>query len=431
MPGAMTSAIKTLGLILLAAGCLVLAARFAAHPRTAGMAGTPAVMGSDAPPGVRFVTVALGGFRGVLADALWVRAADLQEQGSFFEVAQLADWITRLEPRYPEVWSYHAWNMAYNITAVVPDPRDRWHWVQNGIRLLRDQGIPSNPRASKLYWELGWLFYDKVGGRWDEATLFYRVNWALEMSAKVGDGMLRYEEVARRPEIIKILREAGLDPDKMKTVDGLYGPLDWRLPESQVVYWGAAGSLLQDSDSRWCDRLLWMGLTETMKQGYLVFMPERKLYQQAPRLDIAIKGIRRCREDQVFKDPLTGLAAARFLRESAVILYAFGHRTEAAEALAVLEQSPGFAEKVLPLDEFVRKEAAWMDTLSPESRVERVVGMLARCELWRRLNTSEFSAGYERLARLHWEALAGADPKAPDWETVTRLARERAQREFP
>lgn len=426
----MTSTLKTLGLILLAAGCLLLAARFAAHPQEPEAHGTPVALGSDAPPGVRFVTVALGGFRGLLADVLWVRAADLQEQGSFFEVAQLAEWITRLEPRYPEVWSYHAWNMAYNITAVVPDPRDRWHWVQNGVRMLRNQGIPSNPGAAKLYWELGWLFYDKVGGRWDEATLFYRVNWAMEMSARVGDGMLRYEVVTRNPDALGIILSTGLDPRKMETVDGLYGPLDWRLPESQVVYWGAVGRSLHDSEARWCDRLLWMGLTETMKQGYLVFRPERKIYQQAPRLDIAMKGVRRCRQDRVFDDPLVGLAAARFLREAVVILYAFGRPQDAAEALAMWEQGPG-GEKAASLDDFVRSEVFRVEALSPETRLERVVGLRARCEIWRRLNVGEFSAGYERLARLHWEALKGADPKTPDWETIMNLAAERAQRELP
>ena len=42
----------------------------------------------EAPPGVTFVTVALGGFRGLLADILWVRAASLQDEGRFIELAQ-------------------------------------------------------------------------------------------------------------------------------------------------------------------------------------------------------------------------------------------------------------------------------------------------------------------------------------------------------
>lgn len=85
-----------------------------------------------------FTTVALGGFRGIIADMLWMRASELQNEGKFFELAQLADWITKLEPRFPTVWAFHAWNMAYNISVLFPDPEDRWRWVQQGIRLLRD-----------------------------------------------------------------------------------------------------------------------------------------------------------------------------------------------------------------------------------------------------------------------------------------------------
>ena len=37
------------------------------------------------PPMVAFTTVALGGFRGLLADLLWLRAGALQEDGKYFE----------------------------------------------------------------------------------------------------------------------------------------------------------------------------------------------------------------------------------------------------------------------------------------------------------------------------------------------------------
>ena len=36
------------------------------------------------PPMVAFTTVALGGFRGVLADLLWLRTTGLQSQGKYF-----------------------------------------------------------------------------------------------------------------------------------------------------------------------------------------------------------------------------------------------------------------------------------------------------------------------------------------------------------
>jgi len=45
-----------------------------------------------------------------------MRATDLQDEDKFFEMAQLAEWITKLEPHFVHVWLVQAWNMAYNIS---------------------------------------------------------------------------------------------------------------------------------------------------------------------------------------------------------------------------------------------------------------------------------------------------------------------------
>src|SRR5215470_19457289 len=99
----------------------------------------------NAPPVLAFTTVALGGFRGLISNALWIRASDLQDEDKFFEMAQLADWITKLEPHYVQVWLVQAWNMAYNISVKFKDFPDRWRWVERGLNLLRDEGLHYNP----------------------------------------------------------------------------------------------------------------------------------------------------------------------------------------------------------------------------------------------------------------------------------------------
>jgi len=104
----------------------------------------------NAPPSLAFATVALGAFRGLIVDVLWIRADQLKEDGKFFDAKQLAEWITLLQPRFGAVWDFHAWNMAYNISVTIPAsrPQERWHWVQNGYELLRDKGIEKNPKIS-------------------------------------------------------------------------------------------------------------------------------------------------------------------------------------------------------------------------------------------------------------------------------------------
>ena len=85
--------------------------------------------------------VAFGALRSVLAEVVWFRADRLQAEGRYVELAQLASTLALLEPHTPEVWSFAAWNLAYNVSVMMNEPEDRWRWVEASIRLLRDEGL--------------------------------------------------------------------------------------------------------------------------------------------------------------------------------------------------------------------------------------------------------------------------------------------------
>jgi len=142
----------------------------------------------NAPPSLAFATVAMGAFRGLVVDVLWLRADRLKEQGQFFDAKQLAEWITTLQPRFASVWEFHAWNMAYNISVAIPatQPDQRWRWVKNGYELLRDQGIELNPKSISLYRELGRIFQHKIGGVSDDAHKYYKLQLAMAMEPLLG-----------------------------------------------------------------------------------------------------------------------------------------------------------------------------------------------------------------------------------------------------
>lgn len=135
----------------------------------------------NAPPGLTFATVAMGAFRGLVVDWLWIRADKLKEEGLFFDAKQLAEWITALQPRFASVWDFQAWNMAYNISVTFPENRcdERWRWVKNGYELLRDKGIPSNPNRILLYRSLAWIYQHKIGGLTDNCRKYYIREMAL------------------------------------------------------------------------------------------------------------------------------------------------------------------------------------------------------------------------------------------------------------
>src|SRR5580658_6218174 len=136
----------------------------------------------DAPPVLALTTQALGGFRGLISNFLWMRANDLQINDQYFEAAQLANWITDLEPHFSQVWIYEGWNMAYNISVKFKDFSDRWRWVENGIALLRDRGLRYNPDAVLIYRELAWFYQHKMGQNLDDANKYYKRAWAEEMT---------------------------------------------------------------------------------------------------------------------------------------------------------------------------------------------------------------------------------------------------------
>src|SRR5882724_8548985 len=170
---------------------------------------------TNAPPVLAFTTVALGGFRGLISNLLWTRANQLQEDDKFFEMAQLSDWITKLEPHFSQVWAHEAWNMAYNISVKFKDYPDRWRWVQNGIELLRDQGLRYNPDDVLIHRELAWFFQHKMGANLDDASMYYKDEWRKQMEEVLGGKKPNYEALLH-PQTAHETRRAQLLRDKYK-----------------------------------------------------------------------------------------------------------------------------------------------------------------------------------------------------------------------
>ena len=160
----------------------------------------------DAPAVKESVIAALGGFRTLAAEAVWFRADRLQDEGRFGELVQLTSLLTYLEPHDAEVWNYASWNLAYNISARIPQPEDRWRWVYAGIRLLRDEGLKWNPAEPRLYFELADRFEMKVGtDQFDPDALLYQAEWArlVEEAERSGD----WHQIGMDPAVMAEVEE--------------------------------------------------------------------------------------------------------------------------------------------------------------------------------------------------------------------------------
>jgi hypothetical protein len=396
--------------------CLVVAGQFEralnrqrADPKLGLMRVTD--LGSNAPPVLAFTTVALGGFRGLIANALWVRAQDLQNDGKYFEMVQLADWITKLEPTFTQVWIIQAWNMAYNISVKFSSPADRWRWVMRGIELLRDQGLRYCPREALIYRELAWFFQHKMGQNLDDAHLYFKAEWAKEMNAALGGARPNFGELLKpqteaAQKRVQLLREKyKLQPELMKQVDDLYGPLEWRLPDAHALYWAHVG--LQNSkkkDLLTLRRVIWQSMGQIVMRGRLTTLEPLRLAPDLDKVDRANAAY-----EQMLKDDPEMAAAIKpahrsFLRELIYMLYTNNRLAKANELLVYLrEHFPDYADGKLPLEEFAMKRLTEEISMLGQDRMKVVLtGLIYQHYLSLSLDEDDRAVGYERLARQVW-----------------------------
>lgn len=169
----------------------------------------------------------LGGFRSLAAEVIWYRAERMQDEGRFAELVQLTSMLTWLEPHDAEVWTYSSWNLAYNISVRMPREEDRWQWVHEAIRLLRDEGIRRNPAEASLYRELAFMFELKIGvDDNDTAAKLYREEW---------------RKIVADVQARDAWGEIGMTKDAMSEIERVYGVSDWTNPQASAIYWAHNG----------------------------------------------------------------------------------------------------------------------------------------------------------------------------------------------
>ncbi len=369
----------------------------------------------NAPPLLAFVTAAGGGFRGIVANVLWIRADQLQQEERYFELYTLSDWITKLQPEFSQVWAMRAWNMAWNISVKYTEPADRWLWVRSGMEMLRDEGLRYNPRDPLLHRELAWMFQDKMGKYTDLAHNFYKQQWIAEMYAVLGtnatpDEMLNPQTDDERRQARVLREQYRLDPAFMKQVDGQYGPLDWRMPEAHAIYWAALGlSRAKGSafDMLSLRRVIWQTMQAAFLRGRLIEHPDRRV-DFGPNLDMipnANRAYEEMKQSEPDKRDYISRGQKNFLKAAIYHLYANSRQREAAYWFNYTRTN--FSD-VIPaghdLDQFVVAGITSELRDANPSRVRSVLeGMIGHYLRARAYGEDDVANGYALLARRVWE----------------------------
>jgi hypothetical protein len=394
----------------------------------------------NAPPVLAFTTVALGGFRGLISNALWIRASELQDNDKFFEMAQLADWITKLEPHFVQVWLVQAWNMAYNISVKFKEYPDRWRWVQRGVELLRDEGLQYNPNELLIYRELAWFFQHKMGANLDDASLYYKQQWALQMSEIFGKGKtVNLEEAlsAGSPDgsnrVYLLKSKYKMDPDFLQAVEKRHGPLEWRLPESHAIYWASLGlkaaeenpTKVKPDDFIMLRRVIYQSLQMSFHRGRLVENPFAKRFEFGPNLDI-IETTSAAYEQAAVEDVNARqniqTAHRNFLRDAVYFLYTHNRMAEANKWFAyigqkypakqLLDAMPETLPGKISLDEYavarVQEDVGETDRNRIQAHIE---GLLASSYVALVTGQEDRYQGLQHLSQRVWQTYMSKVPK--------------------
>jgi len=186
--------------------------------------------------GQGLVLAALGGFRGLAANALMLQAHGAWEQQQWVRVRSALELATLLQPRVALFWDVASWHMAWNAAVAAENSREEMgetrkriearKWVEAGRELL-ERGTRAVPEKALLFQRLGDLYWQRLAD-YQAAASCYRealtkrdappylerfVGYALE---KAGDraGALAYfrdlrrsmgdpPDPARKPELVE------------------------------------------------------------------------------------------------------------------------------------------------------------------------------------------------------------------------------------
>ncbi|MGQ3684621.1 MAG: hypothetical protein ACUBOA_06395 [Candidatus Loosdrechtia sp.] len=115
----------------------------------------------------------LGSLRGIAVDLLWIRAIARHEEKKYYELLTINNLIAKLQPDFPAVWIFQAWNKAYNIAHEWDAPQNKWKWVHAGLNFGK-KGALKNPGSSDLLFELGYMYLHLFDRRFFKYADYYR-----------------------------------------------------------------------------------------------------------------------------------------------------------------------------------------------------------------------------------------------------------------
>jgi hypothetical protein len=127
---------------------------------------------------------ALGGFRGLAANFVWISLTTSWENQQWTRVRALAEFAVLLQPRVLFFWENGAWHLAWNASVAAENyneaektpgqrARESRQWIEAGKNML-ERGIRAIPEKPQLYMRLGELHQQRLQD-YATAAQYYRL----------------------------------------------------------------------------------------------------------------------------------------------------------------------------------------------------------------------------------------------------------------
>lgn len=108
----------------------------------------------------RILGIIVNGWRPYFNNIIWMKIVANEDENRYADNIPLLEILTSLSPEYEEVWSYHGWNTAINISRIQEDPENSWRWIKTGLAIIAE-GLKFNPASEELLTWYSIILYNR------------------------------------------------------------------------------------------------------------------------------------------------------------------------------------------------------------------------------------------------------------------------------
>lgn len=185
--------------------------------------------------GQNLAVALLSGFRGVVADFVWIRAHHFWEDQVWFKMKEGIELAVVLQPHSIPFWDLGSWHMAWNAShAEGNNPtyssdayrlRMKEAWIQAGNDFLKE-GIRNNPDSYDLHFKMGWLLYQRLNNPLAAAAEFEKAAAYENAPLYIGRMIGHMFERAKQPRMAYECWKKLWMQDHQKTPDQLWHKIE-------------------------------------------------------------------------------------------------------------------------------------------------------------------------------------------------------------